>query len=91
MYSLTLLLKAKKLLWFIYDPVTLSKTEFLNAPEALQGEIKAKVNLASVQISFNLCRRPSKIMKGTWVDACTQMTYCLWLLTQGKLCKEAYS
>lgn len=64
MYSLTLLLKAKKLLWFIYDPVTLSKTEFLNAPEALQGEIKAKVNLASVQISFNLCRRPSKIMKG---------------------------
>lgn len=65
MYSLTLLLKAKKLLWFIYDPVTLSKTEFFNASEASQGERKAKVNLASGQISFNLCKRPSKITKGT--------------------------
>lgn len=67
MYSLTLLLKAKKLLWFIYNPVTLSKTEFLNASEASQGEMKAKVNLASGQISFNLCKRPSKIMKGTYL------------------------
>lgn len=57
MYSLTLLLKAKKLLWFIYDPVTLSKTEFLNAPEASRGEIKAKVNLALVQYTVLTCAK----------------------------------
>lgn len=64
MSSLTLLLKAKKLLWFIYDPLTLSKAEILNASKASGGEIKAKANLVLVQISFNLSKRPSKITRG---------------------------
>lgn len=55
MYSLTLLLKAKKLLWFIYDLVTLSKTEFLNAPEVSRGKIKAKINLALVPCTVLTC------------------------------------
>lgn len=64
MSSLTLLLKAKRLLWFIYDPLTLSKAEILNASKASGGERKAKVNSVLVQISLNLSKRPSKIMKG---------------------------
>lgn len=64
MSSLTLLLKAKRLLWFIYDPLTLSKAEILNASKASGGERKAKVNSVLVQISLNLSKRPSKITKG---------------------------
>lgn len=64
MYPLTLLLKAKKFLWFIYDPLTLSKAEILNVSRASGAEIKAKVNVAWVQVSFNLSERPSKILKG---------------------------
>lgn len=36
MYAVTLLLKAKKQLWFIYDLLTLRKTEILGGPTVAQ-------------------------------------------------------
>jgi hypothetical protein len=88
MYSLTLLLKAKKLLWFIYDPLTLSKAELLNASKAPGGEIKAKVNLAMVQVSFNLSRRPSKNYEGRMVAYVHTNDIFLVALDSGKTARK---
>jgi hypothetical protein len=42
MNSVTLLLKAKKMLWFIYDLLTLSKTEIFSAPTSLVMKNKSQ-------------------------------------------------
>lgn len=48
MYFLIFLFKVKKLFWFIYDSLILSKVEFFNVFKVSGGEIKVKVNLVMV-------------------------------------------
>lgn len=83
----------KKLLWFIYDLLTLSKTEILNVPISLgmRNESYNKFGLDANWIGFILPTQPSKIRKkGIREYLCINDLLLVALFIQGELCKNAY-
>lgn len=62
MHSVTFLLKAKKLLWFIYDLLTLSKTKIFNVLASLEMRNKGPF----CKLVFFCPHNPPKLWEGYW-------------------------